>query len=124
MTSHQIRVLCVDDHPLVLEGIIRKIELEGDMEVIAAVTTGEEALEICSTTRPDVVVIDLRLPGISGVETIRRLRAVDQDIRVVVLTMHEGEEDVYRAIDAGAKTFIPKRLAADALVSAIRNVIE
>src|SRR5690349_12838482 len=92
-----IRVMCVDDHPLVRDGVARKIDLQQDMKVIAAASTGEEAIRLFPQQQPDVTLMDLNLPGISGLETIEAIRRTHPNARIVVLTMYKGDEDIYRA---------------------------
>lgn len=120
--SHPIRVLCVDDHAVVREGISLKINLEPDMTVVAAAATGEQAVALFAEHRPDVTLMDLQLPAMSGLDAIRAIRALDADARIVVLTMYSGEEDVYRALQAGAATYLLKGTLSDDLVRIVREV--
>ena len=117
-----IRVLCVDDHPLVRDGVSRKIDLQPDMKVVASAATGEEALRLFETHHPDVMLLDLNLPGMSGLDTITELRRTHPDARVVVLTMYTGDEDIHRALNAGASAYVLKTTVADDLVRVIREV--
>jgi DNA-binding NarL/FixJ family response regulator len=117
-----IRVLCVDDHPLVREAVARKIELQPDMEVVAVASTGEEAVDLFREHRPDITLMDLRLPGMTGLETIRAIRQINHDAQVVVLTMYEGDEDIHRALKAGAATYLLKSTLSDDLVKVVRAV--
>lgn len=118
----RIRVLCVDDHPIVRNGIAMIIGLQQDMELIASAATAEEALEQFRRHRPDVTLMDLRLPSVSGVEAIEAIRREQADARIVVLTMYTGDEDIYRALQAGASTYLLKDMLTDDVVRTIREV--
>lgn len=118
----KIRVQCVDDHAVVREGISLKINLQPDMTVVAAAATGEQAVALFASHRPDVTLMDLQLPKMSGLEAIRAMRAIDPDARIVVLTMYQGEEDIYRALQAGAATYLLKGTLSDDLVRIVRDV--
>ncbi len=118
----RIRIMCVDDHPVVREGLTRRIALERDMTVIAAPSTGEEALKLFEVHRPDVTLMDLNLPGMSGVETIAALRRSDPQARIIVLTMYDGDEDIHRALKAGAAAYVLKTTVSDDLIGVVREV--
>jgi two-component system NarL family response regulator len=118
----RIRLLCVDDHRIVREGIALILKRHADMDVVGMAATGEEALELFKTCRPDVTLMDLRLRGMSGVEATRAIRRIDPSARVVVLTMYQGDEDIYRALEAGAATYLLKDTLADDLIQVIRDV--
>lgn len=122
MTNTTIRVLCVDDHPLVREGITLKIHGQADMEVVGAVATGEEGLELFRQLRPDVTLMDLQLPTMSGLDAIKAIRSEDRSARIVVLTMYQGDEDIHRALTAGATTYLLKSILSDELVGTVRAV--
>jgi DNA-binding NarL/FixJ family response regulator len=117
-----IRVLCVDDHRIVRDGIALIIEREPDMKVVGRASTGEEAIALFQKHRPDITLMDLQLARMSGVEAIRAIRNHDPDARVVVLTMSRGDEDVYRALEAGAATYLMKDTAFEDLVRVVREV--
>jgi two-component system NarL family response regulator len=121
VTSPPIDVLIVDDHRIVREGLTLIIERERDMRVVGAAATGEEALDLLQRLRPSVILMDLNLPGISGVETIRELRKRDATTPIVVLTMYQGDEDIRRALHAGASTYLLKNGVSDDLVEVIRR---
>lgn len=118
----QIRVLCVDDHRIVRDGIALIIDREPDMKVVARAATGEEALALFQKHRPDITIMDLQLAAMSGVEAIKQIRKQDPAARVVVLTMSRGDEDVYRALEAGAATYLLKDTAFEDLVRVVREV--
>jgi DNA-binding NarL/FixJ family response regulator len=117
-----IRVLCVDDHSVVREGIARMISLHSDMEVVASAATGDEGVEQFERVRPDVTLMDLQLPGMNGLEAIRAIRKLDATARIVVLTVHHGEEHIYQALHAGAACYLLKDTLPDELINVIRTV--
>src|SRR5688500_8156583 len=118
----KIRILCVDDHHLVLEGLSLLIDRQGDMEVVGSATSGERAVELFQQLRPDVTLMDLQLPTMSGIEAIEQIRGESPDARVVVLTMYHGDEDICQALEAGAATYLLKETLAEDLVRVIRDV--
>jgi DNA-binding NarL/FixJ family response regulator len=121
MTS-RIRVLCVDDHSVVRDGIAALIDMERDMEVVASAATGEEAVQLFQRHRPDVTLMDLQLPGISGFAAIRAICDLDPAARIIVLTMHRGDVDISKAQGAGACAYLLKSTLSDNLIRAIREV--
>ena len=118
----RMRVIITDDHPVVREGLAAMIETEPDMTVVGQARSGEEALELFRRVRPDVTLMDLRMPGIGGVEAIRAIRREFPDSRVIVLTTYDGDEDIYRAIEAGAQAYLLKDMLCDEILGAIRAV--
>ena len=118
----KIRVLCVDDHSIVREGIALIINRQDDMEVVADAASGEEAVELFRRFDPDVTLMDLRLHGLSGTEAIEEIRRTDGDARIVVLTMFDGDEDIHRALRAGAATYLLKDTLSDDLIRVVREV--
>ncbi len=119
-----IKVLLADDHSIVRAGLRRIVEESGDMEVVAEAADGREAIRRVEQAKPDVVVVDLSMPGLDGLEVIRRLQHLKSDLPVLVLTMHEEGQYVVRAIEAGAMGYITKQSAPEQLVKAIRRVLE
>lgn len=117
------RVLVVDDHALLRTGVANIVSHEQDLEVVAEASDGQEAVEAFERYRPDVTLMDLRMPVMEGVEAIRRIRAIDPQARVVVLTTYDADEDIARALEAGAKAYILKDIAASELVSCVRQVL-
>jgi DNA-binding NarL/FixJ family response regulator len=122
MRSGKIRVLCVDDHRLMREGIARIVGVQPDMTVVAEASNGEEAVEQFVTHRPDVTLMDLQLPTMNGLQAIKAIRARQSDARIVVLTMYHGDEDIHRAIEAGAMGYLLKDTVPDDLIRVIREV--
>lgn len=118
----KIRVLSVDDHRVMLEGLALLIGRQPDMQVVASATNGDQAVVQYLSVRPDVTLMDLQLPGTNGLEAIRQIRRADPEARIVVLTMYQGDEDVYRALEAGAATYLLKDALSDELVNVIRQV--
>jgi two-component system, NarL family, response regulator len=118
----KIRVLVVDDHPIMRVGIAAIIQATPGMTAIAQAGSGEEALPLFEKYLPDITLIDLRLPGMSGVDFIRSVTAKHPDAKFVVLTTYEGDEDIHQALEAGARSYIIKGMPHDALVSALRRV--
>ena len=117
-----IRVLCVDDHPLLLEGVARKIERQPDMEVVGTAGTGQEALILYRRHWPDVVLMDLQLPGMGGLQAIEAIRRDDPNARIIVLTILGGDEDIYRAMRAGAASYLLKSSLSQDLIATVRKV--
>jgi two-component system NarL family response regulator len=120
--SKRISVLCVDDHQIVREGIVSIIGRQSDMEVTATATNGVQAVEAFLQHAPDVTLMDLQLPVLSGLDAIRRIRSIDGEAKVIVLTTYHGDEDVYQALAAGAATYLLKEAALDDLAGVVRDV--
>ncbi|MGH3935225.1 MAG: response regulator [Pseudonocardiaceae bacterium] len=117
-----IRLLLVDDHEMVRTGLRTFLELQEDMEVVGEASNGEQALALVAATRPDIVLLDLVLPGLSGVETARRLRDTHPDVKVVVLTSFSGQDSVLPAVRAGVAGYLLKDVGPAELASALRSV--
>jgi len=118
-----IRVLLADDHSIVRAGLCRIVEESGDMTVVAEAADGKAAILQARKTAPDVAVIDISMPEFDGLEVTARLRDEIPDLPVIILTMHEEEQYVVRAIEAGAMGYITKKSAPQQLVKAIRKVL-
>jgi two-component system NarL family response regulator len=116
-------VLVVDDHSLLRTGVANIINMEPTLEVVAEAANGRDAIAAFRTFHPDVVLMDLRMPEMEGVEAVRQIREIDPQARVVVLTTYDADEDIARALQAGAKAYILKDITADALVACIRDVL-
>lgn len=121
-TSPKIRVLVVDDHFATRLGLALPINSETDMQVVAEAGTSAEALEQYRKHRPDVVLMDFHLPDKSGVETIAAIRAEFPEARVLMLTIFDGEEDIFRAVSAGAKGYLTKSAECEEVLKAIRKL--
>lgn len=121
-TTHKIRVLLVDDHMAIRMGLMTAIGDALDMEVVAAVEDGNEGIAAYRRHRPDVVILDLRMQGLSGVETIRALRREFGPVRILIYSNYARGEEVYQAIHEGAAGIVVKEMALDRLLEAIRAV--
>jgi two-component system response regulator NreC len=120
--SDKIRILLVDDHVVLRAGLEALLNLEPDLEVVGKASTGEEALERVRAVRPDVVVMDLGMPGMGGLEATRQIAAAESGARVLVLTSHAEEEYLLPVLEAGGSGYVKKTSADDDLISAIRVV--
>src|SRR3954451_10792150 len=116
-------VLLVDDHALLRTGVANIINQEPDLQVVAEAGNGVEAIAAYEQHRPDVTLLDLRMPVMEGVEVVRRLRERDPGARVIVLTTYDTDDEISRALRAGAKAYVLKDISADALVACIRDVL-
>jgi DNA-binding NarL/FixJ family response regulator len=121
MPGHKIGVLVVDDHPIMRLGVAAIINAQSDMKVCAQAGSGEEAVRIFKKHHPDITLMDLRLPGMSGLETLRAIRHEDAHAKCVVLTTYEGDEDIHQALLAGALGYIIKGMSHETLVDALRR---
>ena len=117
-----IRVLLADDHSIVRDGLRRIIEENGNMTVVAETADGNEAIAQARQIKPDVAVIDISMPGVDGLEVTSRLAFYSPELPVLILTMHEEDQYIIRAIEAGAKGYITKRSAPEQLVNAILKI--
>ena len=117
-----IRVLLADDHAIVRAGLARIVEESGDIEVVAEASDGREALRLVLESPVDVAVIDISMPGLDGLEVAAQLLAAYPDLPIIILTMHEEEQYVVRAVEVGVMGYVTKRSAPEQLVAAIRKV--
>lgn len=122
VAGQTIRILVADDHLLLRMGLESLINRQKDMRVVAEAASGTEVVELYKTHRPDVTLMDLRMPGLSGVEAITAIVAFDPEARVIVLTIHKGDEAVYQAVRAGARGYLIKDIATEEILAAIRTV--
>jgi DNA-binding NarL/FixJ family response regulator len=117
-----IRLLCVDDHPLMREGIAAVVRNEPDMTMVAEAVNGQEAIERFRETRPDVTLMDLRLPDMSGIDAVRAIRGEFRDARIIMLTTFDGDADIRRSLEAGAQGYLLKSMPRPELLETIRKV--
>jgi two-component system NarL family response regulator len=117
-----ISILIADDHPLILAGLSALLGTMPQFRLVAQATDGVQAVELYRQHRPDVVIMDLGMPRLNGVDAIEHIRAEDPDASIVILTTHQGDEDVYRGLKAGAKAYLLKDGACEQLVDCLRTV--
>jgi DNA-binding NarL/FixJ family response regulator len=122
VTKETIRVLVVEDHNVVRQGLVALLNLVDGIDVVGEAADGEEAIAQFRSQKPDVTLIDLRLPKLSGVEVIQQVRSVSPQARFVVLTTYDGDEDIYRALKTGAKAYLLKGMTTEELITTIREV--
>ena len=122
MNTEKIKVMVVDDHPIMRIGVASIVNARSDMSVVAQTGTGEEAVALFPKHKPDVTLMDLRLPGMSGVGAIRAIREIEPRARFVVLTTYEGDADIHQALEAGAQGYIIKGMPYQTLVDAVNRV--
>jgi DNA-binding NarL/FixJ family response regulator len=117
-----IRLMVAEDHHVVRQGLVALLKTVPDFQVVTEAGDGQEAVERYEQSRPDVALMDLRMPKLGGVEAITQIRSNHPSARIIVLTTFDGDEDIYRAIQAGAKGYLLKGMSAEELVDAIRTV--
>jgi two-component system, NarL family, response regulator len=122
LSHSRIKVLIVDDHPVVRAGLTSMLGTQPDLEVIGSSSSGEEAIERVRHSDPDVLLLDLRMPGVNGVDTLNALMQIGTSARAIVLTSFETDEDIYRAFQAGAQGYLLKDTSLREMVEAIRTV--
>ncbi|HZL53000.1 MAG TPA: response regulator transcription factor [Terracidiphilus sp.] len=122
MKKETIRVLIVEDHNVVRQGLVALLNVVEGLEVVGEAADGVEAIAEYRKSRPDITLVDLRLPKLSGVEVIQRIRMEAPHARLIVLTTYDGDEDIYRALKAGAKGYLLKGMTTEELIATIREV--
>lgn len=122
MSNSSIRVFSVDDHPLLREGIAALVNSQPDMELIAQASTGAEAVQVFKQHEPDVTLLDLRLPDMSGIDTLIAIRTEFPEARIIMLTTFEGDVEIQRALQAGARGYLLKNMPPSELLDVIRQV--
>src|SRR5262247_3042032 len=118
----RIRILCVDDHPLLREGIIAIIRSQSDMSLVAEAANGGEAIQKFREHQPDVTLMDLRLPDMSGIDAMIAIRSEFPEARIIILTTFAGDVEIQRALEAGARAYVLKSMPPKELVDVIRQV--
>ncbi|MBI5959462.1 MAG: response regulator transcription factor [Chloroflexi bacterium] len=119
--SEVIRVMIVDDHDIVRAGLIHMIHTFDDLEMVGEAASGEQAIQLCATVKPDVILMDLVMPGMTGVTVTKHIHAAYPDIRIIVLTTFKEDNLVQGALEAGAISYLLKNVSIDDLARAIRN---
>lgn len=120
--TEQIRIMVVEDHHIVRQGLVALLNTVPDMTVVAEASDGKNALDLFRQHQPDVTLMDLRLPNMGGVEAVTEIRKQFSNARIIVLTTFDGDEDIYRALQAGARGYLLKGMFGDELMDAIRAV--
>lgn len=123
MTDNPIRILLVDDHQILREGLKALLDSEADLHVIAEASTGWEAIRQAELSHPHVIIMDLGLPDISGLEAVQEIRKLGLEIKIIVLTMHSQKKFVLQAMELGCDGYVPKSSAHESLLQAIRVVV-
>lgn len=118
--NEPVRIIIADDHTVVRAGLRAMIETEAGIEIVAEATTGREALTLCTRHHPDVLVTDLQMPQMDGYQLTAAIKKASSATGVVVLTVYEGDQDIYRALQAGASAYVPKNAPRDELIASIR----
>lgn len=123
-TPANIRILVVDDHPSMRMGIISLVDSQPFMEVVAEASDGEEAIEVYDDVRPDVVLMDLRMHNMGGAEAILSICRKDPHAKIIVLSTYDWDEDIHRALQSGAKSYLLKDMAVEEIAGTIRGVFD
>jgi len=122
MDANKIRLMVIDDQAVVRQGFVSLIKTVPDMEIVGEGSNGQEAVDLFRQLRPDITLMDLRMPALSGAEAIRQIRSEFPAARIIVLTTFDGDEDIYRAVQAGAQGYLLKDMFFEELEAAIRKV--
>ncbi|WP_103668847.1 response regulator transcription factor [Pseudanabaena sp. BC1403] len=124
MTDQTIRIMVADDHPIVRSGLVLMIDYTPNMETVAEANNGLEAVALFRQYRPDVTLMDLRMPEMSGADAIAAIHQEFTEAKIIVLTTYDGDEDIYKGLKAGAKGYIFKNAPVDEIIRAIKTVYE
>lgn len=122
--QEKLKVLLIDDHPLMRRGIKQLIELDDNFEVVADVGSGTEGISVALQTSPDLIILDLNMKGLSGLDTLKGLRAEGVDARILILTVSDAKNDIYALIDAGADGYLLKDTEPDTLLYQIKRIAQ
>lgn len=120
--TQTLGILCVDDHPLVRKGIAAILANETDMKLVAEAGSGQEAVNAFRQFHPDITLMDLRMPGMDGIEATKQIRQIDPEAKIIALTSYDGDQEIYRALEAGVRGYILKESVHTEIVRAIRVV--
>ena len=121
MTDNSATLLLVDDHPLLRKGLVQLIEMEDDLEVTGEASNGEQALELAIELEPDIILLDLNMQGMDGLETLKRLREKDVSAQIIMLTVSDNDEDVVCAITYGADGYLLKDMEPEEILTKIKE---
>src|ERR1035441_1733975 len=121
-SNNLIRILIVDDHPVVCSGLTSMLSAQPGLDIVGSAASGEEALAIINRNRPDLLLLDLRMPGMDGIGVLQALKKIEDPPRVIILTSFDKDEDIYRAIRAGAQGYLLKDTTEAEMISAITVV--
>ena len=122
--TDKIKILIIDDHPLMRRGIKQLIELEKNFEVVGDAGSGNEGIALALKTQPDLIILDLNMKGLSGLDTLKSLRNEDMDARIVILTVSDAKNDIFALIDAGADGYLLKDTEPDTLLGQIKQIAQ
>ena len=122
--TDKIKILIIDDHPLMRRGIKQLIELENNFEVVGDAGSGNEGIALALKTQPDLIILDLNMKGLSGLDTLKSLRNEDVDARIVILTVSDAKNDIFALIDAGADGYLLKDTEPDTLLGQIKQIAQ
>ncbi|BDU27246.1 MULTISPECIES: response regulator transcription factor [unclassified Flavobacterium] len=120
--SNNIRVVLADDHVFVRDGIKSLLENEANIEVVGEAIDGADALEVVAESKPDLLIVDIRMPNLTGIEVVEKLRSENNDIKIIMLSMHESEEYVLKSIKAGADGYLLKGSSKEEFLKALHSV--
>lgn len=122
--NDKLKVLIIDDHPLMRRGIKQLVELEEGFEVVGGAGNGSEGVDLALQTAPDLIILDLNMKGLSGLDTLKALRAEGVDARIVILTVSDAKNDIFTLIDAGADGYLLKDTEPDTLLSQLKRIAQ